>query len=172
MFDGTANPTPRSRARPRRLDLRVDADDARVAVEQRPARVAGVDGRVGLDRARDREAVRRLDLAAEGRHDAGRERPLEAEGVADRDGEVADADAPRVGQRQRLQAAAHAPRQDAHEGEVGRAVAADDAARDRRGVLAELDAHPRRTADDVGVRDDAAAAVEDESAALTAARRG
>ena len=34
------------------LDLRVDADDAAVAVEQRAARVAVVDRRVGLDRVR------------------------------------------------------------------------------------------------------------------------
>ena len=46
-------------------DLRVDADDLAVAVEQRTAGVAGVDRRVGLDDAVDREAVRRRDLALE-----------------------------------------------------------------------------------------------------------
>ena len=41
-------------------DLRVDADDAAGLVEQRAARVAGVDRRVGLDDLVDREAVGRL----------------------------------------------------------------------------------------------------------------
>ena len=44
-------------------DLRVDADHAAVGVEQRAARVAGVDRGVGLDHVGDREAVGRLDLA-------------------------------------------------------------------------------------------------------------
>src|SRR3954467_12467586 len=91
--------------RPAGLDLRVDADHARVAVEQRAARVAGVDRGVGLDGARDGEPVRRVDLAPEGGDDAGGERALEAERVADGDGEVADAHAPGVGERQRMQSA-------------------------------------------------------------------
>src|SRR3954462_3092197 len=72
--------------RPAGLDLRVDADHARVAVEQRAARVAGVDRGIGLDGARDGEPVRRVDLAPEGGDDAGGERALEAERVADGDG--------------------------------------------------------------------------------------
>src|SRR4051812_8732697 len=53
-------------------DLRVHADDAPVAVEQRAAGVAGVDRGVGLHGARDLEAVRRVDLAVERRDDAAR----------------------------------------------------------------------------------------------------
>ena len=42
------------------LDLRVDADHLAVDVEERPAGVAVVDRRVGLDRVVDREVVRRF----------------------------------------------------------------------------------------------------------------
>src|SRR5215210_498254 len=45
-------------------DLGGDADDPALAVQQRAARVAVVERRVGLDRVLDREPVRRLDLAA------------------------------------------------------------------------------------------------------------
>ena len=71
-------------------DLRVDADHAAGRVEQRAARVAGVDRRVGLDHVLDREAVRRRDLALERGDDAGRERAVEPERVADREHRVAD----------------------------------------------------------------------------------
>src|SRR5205085_6609914 len=47
----------------RRLDLRVDAEDATAGVEQRAARVAVVDRGVGLDRADGGEAGERLDRA-------------------------------------------------------------------------------------------------------------
>ena len=63
-----------------------------VASMQRAAGVAGVDRRVGLDDVVDREAVGRLDRALERRDDAGGERALEAERVADRDRRIADLD--------------------------------------------------------------------------------
>ena len=50
-------------------DLRVDADHAALGVEQRAARVAGVDRGVGLQHAGDVEAVGRRDLAVERRDD-------------------------------------------------------------------------------------------------------
>ena len=53
------------------LDLGVDPDHAARAVDQRPAGVAGVDRRVGLDHVRDREAVGGLDLALDRGDDAG-----------------------------------------------------------------------------------------------------
>src|SRR3712207_8891746 len=43
-------------------------------VDERPTGVAGVDGRVRLDRARDLERGQRLDRAVDRRHDADRER--------------------------------------------------------------------------------------------------
>src|SRR3954467_9564754 len=82
------------------LDLRVDADDLAGAVEQRAAGVAGVDGRVGLDDVVDRVAVGRADLALQGGHDAGGQRAVEPEGIADRERRVADLDVVGVAERQ------------------------------------------------------------------------
>ena len=79
---GTAKPTPRPVAR-RGLDLGVDAEHAAAAVEQRAARVAAVDRRVGLDRPDGLEAGERLDRAVERRDDPDRERLLLAERAAD-----------------------------------------------------------------------------------------
>ena len=91
---GTAKPMPTlPPLAAARLDLRVDADHAAGGVEQRAARVARVDRGVGLDDAVDLEAVGRLDRALGGRHDAGGQRALEPERVADRDRRVADLDA-------------------------------------------------------------------------------
>ena len=59
-------------------------------VEQRAARVAVVDRRVGLDRADDREAGQRVDRAVERRDDADRQRLLLAERAADRRDRRAD----------------------------------------------------------------------------------
>src|SRR3954452_19041585 len=53
-----------------------DADDRAVVVQQRAARVAGVDGRVDLDQALDQLAgVAALERPVEARHDARAERP-------------------------------------------------------------------------------------------------
>ena len=79
VVTGTAKPTPEFDAAAVGLDLRVDADHAAVAVEQRAAGVAGVDRGVGLDRVGDREAVGRLDRAPERGDDAARDRALEPE---------------------------------------------------------------------------------------------
>ncbi len=50
---------------------------------ERPARVAGVDRGVRLDHVEDGRVADALDRAPEGAHDAGGEREVEAEGVAD-----------------------------------------------------------------------------------------
>ena len=88
------------------LDLRVDADHLAGGVEQRAAGVAGVDRGVGLDDVVDREAVGRGDLALQRADDADRERAVEAERVADRVRRVADLDAARVAERERLEVVA------------------------------------------------------------------
>jgi hypothetical protein len=74
------------------LDLGVDPDHLAGTVDQRAARVPGVDGSVGLDHVADREAVGRLDLALERGDDAARHRAVKREGVADRDHGIADLD--------------------------------------------------------------------------------
>ena len=62
----------------------VHADHLPVGVEQRAARVAGVQRGVGLDGAGDGRAVGRLEVALQRGDDPGRERVVEPEGVADR----------------------------------------------------------------------------------------
>ena len=72
----------------------VDPDHAAAAVDQRAARVAGVQRRVGLDHVVDdprRAAGASGQRAAERRHHAGRDRARVAVRVADRDHELADA---------------------------------------------------------------------------------
>ena len=84
-------------------DLRVDADHAAGRVEQRAARVAGVERRVGLDDVLDREAARRRDAPLQRRDDARGQRALEPERVADRDRRVADAHGGGVAELERVQ---------------------------------------------------------------------
>mmetsp|Transcript_21570 Transcript_21570/g.44074 ORF Transcript_21570/g.44074 Transcript_21570/m.44074 type:complete len:223 (+) Transcript_21570:106-774(+) len=57
-----------------RIDHRVDSDQPAGGVEERPARVARVDGGVGLDAVLDRPATRAMDGAPEGGDDALRQR--------------------------------------------------------------------------------------------------
>ena len=71
-------------------DLLVDADHLAARVDQRPARVALVDGGVGLDAVRDGRAVGGLQVAVGGRDDARGEREVVAERIADGDDGLAD----------------------------------------------------------------------------------
>src|SRR3954453_21520748 len=145
------------------LDLRVDADDVAGRVEQRATRVAVVDRGVGLDRARDREVVRRVDRPVEGTDDAGRHGSLEAERAADGDDAVADLHVVRVGERDRVQLQLR--RVDLDDRDIGRAVGADDLRARGLGV-GERDLDRRRAVDDVLVRGDVAVGVDHEARAL------
>ena len=64
---------------------RVDADHFAARRHERPAGIAGIERRIGLDHVVDQPAVPRAQRAAERRDDAGRDRRLEAERIADRD---------------------------------------------------------------------------------------
>jgi hypothetical protein len=66
-----------------------DADDAPRQVEQRTARVAGVEGRVGLDDLADKALVGALDHAPQGADDAHGQGALKAKGIADGHDELA-----------------------------------------------------------------------------------
>src|SRR5205814_9330657 len=70
-----------------RIDRRVDADDLAIHVEHRPARIAAIDRRVGLQ-----EIVigAGLDVALPRRQDAGRYAAAEPERVADRQYPITD----------------------------------------------------------------------------------
>src|ERR671930_577817 len=146
-------------------DLRVDADHAPGLVEQRPARVAGVDRGVGLDDLVDREAVGRLDLAPDAGHDALGRRAVQAERVADGDGGVAHLDLARIGELQRLDAARLAARVDVHDREVARRVGALDLAVEAAPVGAELDDDAVGAAADVRIGHERAVAVDEEAGA-------
>lgn len=63
------------------VDLRVDADDIATQVEQRPARIAGIEGDVGLDEGNVAAVRQQASLGAD---DADRHAVLEAERRADR----------------------------------------------------------------------------------------
>ena len=93
----------------RRQDHRgVHADHPPARVDQRPARVARVERRVGLDDVVDQPPRLRAQRAAERADHAGRHRAVEAERVADRDGELADAqrgESPKRDRRERCQIA-------------------------------------------------------------------
>src|SRR3954468_5224945 len=144
------------------LDLRVDADHAPVGVEQRTARVAGVDRRVRLDDVRDREAVRRLDLALEAGDDARGDRAAEPERVADRDHGVAHLRLGRVPEGNRREVL-DLRRVDLEDGDVRGPVDALDVGVDRLAVLGEADGHVVRALDNVRVRDDVAVLVDHEA---------
>ena len=160
---GTAKPMPTLPvAAAAGLDLRVDADHAAGGVDQRPAGVARVDRRVGLDDVLDREAVGRRDLPLQRGDDAGRQRAVQAERVADRDRRVADLDVLGRAQRQRLEVQALGV--DLQQREVGRRVRADDLGLDRL-LVGELDRDRvlGRAVDDVVVGEDVAGGVDDEA---------
>jgi hypothetical protein len=63
---------------------RVDADDLATRVQQRPTRIAGVQGSVGLDDVFDQPSGARWKGATEGAHHARGDRGLKAVRVADR----------------------------------------------------------------------------------------
>ena len=142
-------------------DRRVDADDVAAGVEQRAARVARVDGGVGLDEVRQRLVVVGRDRAALGRHDAARDRVrVRAERAADGDDELADLERVRVADRGGRQAGGV----DLDDGEVGQRVDAVDRAGQDAAVL-ELDVELLAALDDVVVGEDPAVAVEDDAGA-------
>ena len=64
-----------------------------------------VDRGVSLDRARDREVVRRADVAVERADDSGRDRLVKPERGADRDDAVSDRELARVADGKRVQLA-------------------------------------------------------------------
>ena len=74
-------------------DRGVDADDFSRRRHQRPAGIAGVERSIGLDHVLDGSSAHRADRAAERRHHAGGHRRFESQGIADRDHQLAAAQA-------------------------------------------------------------------------------
>ena len=105
-----------------RDDRRVDADHLAVRIDQRPAGIAGIEGRVGLQHIIDQPAGLRAQTAPERAHHAGGDRVLESVRVADGDRELADAHAARRAEHHRGQRVAA----DADDGDVGVGILADE----------------------------------------------
>ena len=157
VLEGTAKPMPTLPGDACGRDLRVDADHVAAGVEQRAAGVAGVDRRVGLDHLVDREAVGRLDRAAEAGDDALGGGAVEPERVADRDDEVADLDRARVGESAapwRLSGRGSGSTVTTARSLEGSTPSTSPSM--RVAVLAEAHLHVLGGADDVRVRDDRA----------------
>ena len=125
-------------------DRRVDADDLRLCVGERAARVAGVERSVGLDHVLDDAALRNRQRPAERRDNAGRQRSAEAERAADRDHELADAQPVGVAEL----GGREAVRVESQDGEIGERIGADELEL----VLASVDEGGAARA--VGLRDD------------------
>ncbi len=138
------------------------ADHLAFGVDQRAARVAGIDRGVGLDGVGDGEAVGCLDRAVEAGDDAGREAPGVFEGGADRGHRGADVEVGGVGEFERVQFDAIRDRTDHRE--VGGVVDAEDFGLVGRAVLED---HLDRGGfvDDVGGGDDVAFFVDLEAGA-------
>src|SRR5438034_1176071 len=81
--DGNGEPDARCRARGR-VDRGVDADDFAVRIDQRAAGIAAVDGRIRLNGFVNESGLAGLHRAPKRADNAGRERGLETERVAER----------------------------------------------------------------------------------------
>ena len=146
-----------------RADRGVDADDLAARVDQRPAAVAEVDGRVGLDVVVE---ARVEELPADEADDADRDRVLVAERVADRAHPLAHPQRRRIADRRDRQARLAV---DLDQRDVGVGIGADDA-RAQRPAVRQLDDDPLGALDDMVVGEDAAVGVDDEAAARAAPR--
>src|SRR6185503_9666185 len=137
--------------------LRVDGDHTTEAVEQWSTGVAVVYGGIGLDRVRDRHSVRRVDVAPERADDPGGHRPLEPEGVSDREDRVSDLDSRRITERERVESRGRCSYP--QHGKVARRVGADDLGR-VGSAAAEAHTDVRRALDNVVVGHNVAARVD------------
>src|SRR5712691_3820271 len=159
-FTGHVDGNREADALPGRDDRGIDADDTPVEIEQRPARVARIDGRVGLDkglvgRHADSRAPRRRD-------DADGDGPIEAERIADGDGPLADAKlvgVPEHGRRQRARA-----RVDLDDREIRLRIAAHEGCGEFA-VVGQPHLDVDRAFHDVGVGQDIAAGIHDDARA-------
>src|SRR5438105_463506 len=74
----------------RREDRRVDADQPSRRIQQRPARIAGIDRGIGLDHVRDLATAAGRQPALERADDSAGQRLIEPEGIADRKRRLTD----------------------------------------------------------------------------------
>src|SRR5215467_6057196 len=138
-----------------RDDCSVDADDLALEVEQWTARIAAIDGGVGLDVVVVGTGV---DVAIARRDDAGRDSAAEAERVADRDHPFAEPQTVGIPELDRLELLVGL---DAQEREVGLLILPDQLGLDPRAII-EDDGNLVGVGDDVIVGDHDASRVDDE----------
>ena len=146
---------------------RVDPDQLPVDVDERPARVAGVDGRVRLDHVPQRHAPQGRELPAEPGDDPARHRrAAEPERVAERDRVVAQAQARGGPDLDSMEIG----RVHADDRQVALGSGAENPA-GKLGVLpvGEHDRDAFGVLDDVVVREDGAVLVDDDAGALALA---
>src|SRR3982074_2934177 len=103
--DGKADPGIRPR---RREDRRVHADEPPGRIEQRTARIAGIDRGVGLDDVADLPAAAGGQPPLQRAYDAVGKRLVEPERIADRKGGLPDLEVRRAPDRDRLRKIVHA----------------------------------------------------------------
>src|SRR6185295_17494709 len=146
-----------------RIDLRVDADDFTVEVEERTAGVARVHRDVGLD---ERHEILARHGTTRGRHDARGHAVLERERRADGEHPLTRTQLRRIAELHDGELLAF----DLDDGDVGALVDTDDL---RRIFAAVGHAHRDfvRVGDDVRVREDVAVGADDEARAFALALR-
>ena len=157
--DGEAD-AERSAAAVAVVDRGVDADEAAIDAHQRAAGISGIDGGVGLD---EEAVVGDADLRARQRRDDAERHGLpDAEGITDREHDVADLEFVGVGEGERRQALGAGV--DLQHGEVRALVGPQDLRRELAPVGEDhLDLVGAR--DDVVVRDHDARGVDDHAGA-------
>ncbi len=141
-------------------DVAVDADDLALHVDERPAGVAPVDGRVGLDEVLV-VVVAQAELAALGADDPRRDGVLHAEGIADGQDPFSDLDLGRVAELGEGGGLGF----DLDQGDVGLGVGPDDLGR----IFVSLDGEDLDllgVLDDVVVGQDVAVGADEEARSL------
>ncbi len=145
----------------------VDADHPAVVVDQRAARVAGVDRGRGLEQAAEELQLAAVVLdrlvAVEARDDADRDRALQRERLADGDRPLAGLEPAAVGELDRRRQLGVAV--DLDQGQVGARVGGVDVALDPVAVVEDDGDRRGALGHDVGVGDDQAVARVDEARA-------
>ena len=142
----------------------IDADYARVAVNQGTTAVAGVERNVALDDGVHQPTVLRPQSAAERADHAGADGEGETERVADRHHQLADAQFAAAAQLGRRQVRSI----DVDHGEVGRGIGSDHVAV-VGGPVVKPDLHGAGAADHMGVREQVPVGGEQHKETLTTA---
>ena len=147
------------RAAGRRDDRRVHADHLPVHVEQRSARIAAIDGGVGLEEIVIGPGI---DVALGGGDDADGDAAAEAERIADRHHPVADPHLAGIAEGDGVQRLLGL---DLEQREIGLGVMAEDLGHLQLGAVGEVDDDLVGAFDDVVVGDDQAGRIDDKARA-------